>query len=156
MQINLCMRRTELTTRNTLRSRIQNIAVVGSSVAVALAVVIYAGVQTNAVGEMTPERQRQVYLQPQEAEWTTAVAGQEFQVKRKSWESRLLQLRKEKRSSHPDAIKAERLVPLYLKAEDASRRLSMIQAEDASLIESLQHDLSDIQQQLSAIETRTD
>ncbi len=156
MQINLCMRRTELTTHNTLRSRIRTVVVGGGAVAVALAAVIYATVQMNAVGEMTVERQRQVFLQPQEAKWTTEAAGQEFNVKRKSWESRLLQLRREKNASHPDAIKAERLVPLYLKAEDASRRLSMIQAEDASMTESLQNDLSEIQQQLSAIETRTD
>lgn len=156
MQINLCMRRTELTTGNTLRSRIRNVVFGGGSAAIALAAIIYAGVEMNAVGELTSERQKQVYLQPQEARWTTEVAGQEFQIKRKAWESRLLQLRREKKSSHPDAIKAEQLVPLYLKAEDASRRLSMMQAEDASTVESLRNNLSDIQQQLSAIETRTD
>lgn len=156
MQINLCMRRTELSTRNTIRSRIRNVVIGGGGAAIALAAIIYAGAEMNTVAEMTAERQRQVYLQPQEAKWNTDVAGQEFNIKRKSWETRLLQLRREKKPSHPDAIKAERLVPLYLKAEDASRRLSMIQAEDASMIKSLQDDLSEIQQELSVIETRTD
>lgn len=156
MQINLCMRRIELTTRNVLRSRIRTALIGGGSIAIALAAVIYTNIQMNAVGEMTTERQRQVYFQPQEPNWAVDIAGQEFQVKRKSWETRLDQLQREKNSSHPDAMKAERLVPLFQKAEDASRRLSLIQAEDVATIESLRSDLSHIQQQLSAIEARTD
>lgn len=156
MQINLCMRRTELTTRNTLRSRIRNVAIGGGTVAIALAAIIYAGVEMNAVGELTAERQANVYFQPQEAKWSPEIAGQAYQTQRKSWETRLLQLRRKKQTSHPDVRKAEQLVPLFLKAEDASRRLSMMQAEDVSMIEALQKDLDQIQQQLSAIETRTD
>lgn len=117
---------------------------------------IYAGVELTAIGEMTTERKQQVFLQPQETKWSSEPADSEFRAKRQIWETRLLQLRREKQSAHPDMVKAEQLVPLYLKAEDASRRLSMIQTEDASMMESLRQDLASIEQQLTFIETRTD
>lgn len=146
------MNRQELTHRTSIRPWLRN-SLIGSAFTIAaVTLVTYSGVDLEAVDDLSMERQKYIYYQPAETQFAEEVAGSEYVQKRKAWEKRLLQLRREKEITHPDMQTATQVIPLLLKAEDIERRLGITQAERAEDYQQLTIQLHEVDQQLHTIE----
>lgn len=146
------MNRQELTHRTSIRPWLRNSIIGSAFTIVAIAMVTYSGVDLESVEELSMERQKYIYYQPAETQFTQEVAGSEYVRKRKAWEKRLLQLRREKEITHPDMQTATQVIPLLLKAEDVERRMGITQAERAEDYQQLSDQLKELDQQLHTIE----
>ena len=150
------MRGPKITQRTSVKTWVRG-AITGGAIALAAVAAVMTTQENEAVaGKISQERQAQVMLQSREVVWARPSAADPYREKRQQWDKRILELRRTKQTSHPDLETAGKLVPLYLRAEDVSRRIDLISDNQPDLRKRLVQEFSGIEQDLNRIENRTD
>ncbi len=99
----------------------------------------------------------QVYfLEPMEIRWADDVVLNPYREKRMEWEKELLQLRSLKVERTEAGARAERMISLYLQAEDLSQRLETVKNMDPAKALRIRQSLIRLDTEASAVENLTE
>lgn len=149
------MNRQKLSQDTTINSWLRHGLIAGACILAAIALIIPSGSEDEDVRKLTMERQKLIQLYPTAPRYSREFSESQYVSKRKSWEKRMLQLRRQKDSTHPDMKIAVEVIPLLLRAEDVERRILSLGPEQSENSQSLAKELSQLEMELYIIEHTT-